>query len=343
MTNFLRKYILYLLLISILLLQVSVSFGGEQPRGGMTKLRVLMLPFLSQASFFIAEEEGFFTEQRLQIEYIRMADSAMAIPALARGDLDVIGSILRISQFNAISREGKIKFVAGNCYLNPTGCSTYSTFIARRSLVESGELKIPAQLKGKRVEISPGSLEAYYLEKLLHTAGLTLADVKTTDIPTPVINEAFERGIVDLTVTAQPRGIQILKSGHGVLWMSVHHLLPEFQFSNILYGPSLLHNNPDVGKRFMVANLKAVRQYNAGKTKRNLEILAKHTKLDRELLGEVCWPAMRNNGQIHIDSLMDYQAWALKKGLLDKMVSPNQFWDSSFVEYANKVLGTPDR
>jgi NitT/TauT family transport system substrate-binding protein len=304
----------------------------------MAKLRVLMLPFLSQASFFIAEEEGLFAEQRLQIEYIRMSDSAMAIPALARGDLDVIGSILRISQFNAISREGKIKFVAGKGYLDPTGCSTYSTFIARRSLIETGELKNPAQLKGKRVEISPGSLEAYYLDKLLNTAGLTLADVKTTDIPTPLINEAFEKGMVDLTVTAQPRGIQILKSGHGVLWKSVHQLLPEFQFGNILYGPSLLHHNPEVGKRFMVAHLKAVRQYNEGKTKRNLEILAKHTQLDHKLLEEVCWPAMRTNGQIHIDSLMDYQAWALKKGLLDKMVSPNQFWDPSYIEYANKVL-----
>jgi NitT/TauT family transport system substrate-binding protein len=90
----------------------------------------------------------------------------------------------------------------------------------------------------------------------------------------------------------------------------------------------------------MVANLKAVRQYNQGKTKRNLDILAKHTGLDRELLEEVCWPAIRNNGQIHIESVMDYQAWAMKKGFLDKEVAPNQFWDPRFIDYANKVLNS---
>jgi len=89
----------------------------------------------------------------------------------------------------------------------------------------------------------------------------------------------------------------------------------------------------------MVAFLKAVRQYNQGKTKRNLEIVGKYTGLDRRLLEEVCWPAMRNDGQIHIESVMDYQAWAMKKGFLDKEVLPHQFWDPSFIEYANKVLG----
>jgi hypothetical protein len=29
----------------------------------------------------------------------------------------------------------------------------------------------------------------------------------------------------------------------------------------------------------------------------------------------------------------------LKKGYLDKVVQPNQFWDSRFVEHANRVLG----
>lgn len=90
----------------------------------------------------------------------------------------------------------------------------------------------------------------------------------------------------------------------------------------------------------MVAYLKAVRQYNRGKIERNIEILAKHTGLDRELLKKCCWPAFHDKGQINIESIVDFQSWALKKGFLDKGVSPDQFWDPSFIEYANKVLDT---
>jgi ABC-type nitrate/sulfonate/bicarbonate transport system substrate-binding protein len=120
-------------------------------------------------------------------------------------------------------------------------------------------------------------------------------------------------------------------------------LIPDFQFAFILYGPILLDKNPDAGRRFMVAYLKAVRQYNLGKTERNLEILAKHTGLDRELLKRACWPPMHNDGRINVRGVLDFQAWAVGKGFLDSPVKEEQFWDPRFVEYANQVLKTGTR
>ena len=90
----------------------------------------------------------------------------------------------------------------------------------------------------------------------------------------------------------------------------------------------------------MVAYLKGVQQYNQGKTERNLEILANHTELDREFLMKACWPAFRDDGKISVQSVLDFQSWAMDKGLLDNPVEETQFWDPSFVEYANEVLGT---
>jgi hypothetical protein len=89
----------------------------------------------------------------------------------------------------------------------------------------------------------------------------------------------------------------------------------------------------------MVAYLKAVRQYNKGKTDRNLEILAEHTELDRELLKKICWPTFRNDGSINIDSIFEFQKWGLKKGLIDQPASKEQLWDSRFIDYANRILG----
>ena len=212
--------------------------------------------------------------------------------------------------------------------------------MARRALVEAGELDNPAQLQGRRIAMDPVTVEGYYVEKLLNSARLTLGDVEIVDIPTPAELDALEKDAVDLTASSEPWVTRISQAGHGILWMPVREVIPDFQFAFILYGPSLLEENPDAGRRFMVAYLKAVQQYNQGKTGRNLELLAEFAGLDEELLAIACWPPFRDDGQINVQSVLDFQAWAVEKGYLDHPVTVEKFWDPSFVEHANGVLGT---
>ena len=301
-------------------------------------MKVFLAPYLSFAPFFIAQEEGYFADQGLQIEFVKMKTSAEAIPALAQGELDVAAGTIKTGTLNAMARGAKIKVVADKGYIAPTGC-TSTALMARRALAEAGELDGPAELQGRRIAIEPPTLEGYYVEKLLNTAGLTLDDVETVDIPTPAELEALEKGTIDLTGTSEPWVTRILQAGHGVIWMPAQEVIPDLQWALIAYGPTLLDDNPDAGRRFMVAYLKAVRQYNQGKTERNLELLAEFTGLEQELLTQACWLQFRHNGEINVQSVLDFQAWALEKGFLDRVVTEDQFWDSSFIEHANEVLG----
>ena len=104
------------------------------------------------------------------------------------------------------------------------------------------------------------------------------------------------------------------------------------------FGPSLLEDNPDAGRRFMVAYMKGLRQFSEGKTERNLEIMVAATTLDVELLKEVCWPSFRSNGYAPFDGFTPFQDWAQNEGLLDGTITEDQYFDSSFVDYANKEL-----
>jgi NitT/TauT family transport system substrate-binding protein len=115
---------------------------------------------------------------------------------------------------------------------------------------------------------------------------------------------------------------------------------PDFQLSVVMYGPSVLDKNPDAGRRFMIAYLKAARQWNEGKTERNLAIVSEATGLDETLLRKACWPPLRDDGQINVQSVIDFQAWAVRREYLDNPVPEQQFWDPSFVEHANEVLRT---
>ncbi len=338
-----RKFALTLLLTLTVLLHFSFSSGKGQAQPKPIKLKSIVGPYISFAPWQIAEEEGFFNKQGFQIEFMKIIDSVEALPTLIKGDLDVMADVFYPSYLNAIARGANIKIVADRGYLSPTGC-TYSAIMARRTLVEEGKLNHISQLKGRRVAVTQAaSIMGYFLEKILRQEGLTFADVEPVVLPLPARIAAFEKGAIDIAFISEPWISRILDTGHAVIWKPAQHLMPNLQFAFLMYGPTLLEKNPDAGKQFMVAYLKGVRQYNQGKTKRNLEIIAKHTGLDREFLQKCCWQALRSDGRINIDSILDYQSWALNKGFLDKQVPPNQFWDPRFIEYANKILSEPKR
>src|SRR5690349_11814020 len=52
-------------------------------------VKVAMLPFISFAPFYIAQEEGFFAEQGLNVELVNITLQQDVVPALASGQVDV--------------------------------------------------------------------------------------------------------------------------------------------------------------------------------------------------------------------------------------------------------------
>jgi NitT/TauT family transport system substrate-binding protein len=331
-----------LLFVTSLLLQGCESPGEKRPRSEPLKLKVVVLPFLSFAPFFIAEEEGYFTDQGLEVEFVKMGKPAGAIPALVQGKLDVSTGAISVDKLNAMARGAKIRFVAGKGYLSAAGC-TYDALLARRALVEAGELDSPAQLRGRRLSIPVTLHPGYIVDKLLSTVGLTFNDVENKDLPEPAIVEAFETAAIDVASMSEPWITRLLQGGYAVIWMPAQQVIPDFQLGVIIYGPNLLEENPDAGKRFMVAYLQGVRQYTEGKTARNLAILVEHTGLERELLMQACWPPIHDDGRINVQSVLDFQSWAVEKGYLDSLLTQEQFFDPSFVEYANQVLEASSR
>ena len=338
----LQKYALRGCLLIALLLGACGPPTAEPRPPEPLRLKAVCLPYLSFAPFFIAQEEGYFAEQGLEIEFVKMSKGADFTIALAQGDVDVAAGTIAVNALNAMAHGSNIKSVADKGHLDPAGC-TYIAVMARKSLIEAGELDSPSQMQGRRSAMVTVGTPEYLMEKLLNSAGLTINDIEIANIPVPARSDALGDGTVDVALAAEPWVTRILETGNGDVWMSGAQVLPDFQWAFILYGPNLLDENPDAGKRFMVAYLKAVRQYNQGKTERNLEILAKHTGLDRELLTQACWPNIRGDGRINVQSVLDYQAWAVEKEYLDSPVTEEQFWDPSFVEYANEVLGAPSQ
>jgi NitT/TauT family transport system substrate-binding protein len=301
------------------------------------KLKVLVLPYLAYAPFFIAQEEGFYAEQGLEVEIVRMDKAGEFTPALAQGQLDVAADLINVGSLNAIAQGSKIRYVADKGYFDPNGC-TYSGWVVRKELLESGVLDDLKNLAGMKIAASTATTIEYFFDTMVKDVGLSSKDVEFINLPPTDRLEALKTGAIDIANVAEPWIVRIKNAGVGDVWRPVEKEFPNFAFSVMMYGPNLLEKNPEAGKRFMVAYLKAVQKYNEGKTDRNVEIISKYTELDPQEIIQSCWQPIKSDGMVNIQSVLDFQDWAMAKGYQLSAVTEEQIWDPSFAEYAMEQL-----
>jgi NitT/TauT family transport system substrate-binding protein len=220
----------------------------------------------------------------------------------------------------------------GSGPLAPTG------LMIRTELVEQGYLDEPSRLRGMIIATNRDNMAAYFSDACLRRVGLSLEDFAVTEVPGPAAIAAAQRGDFALHQESEPWLTRVMDTGRMTLWMADWEVIPDMQYSVLVYGPSILDEDPEAGQRFMVAFLRGARQYKEGKTERNLDILEKVTGLDRDLLARAGWQGLAEDGQLNVQSVLDFQQWASERGLIDRPLAPEEFWEPRFIEHANRVL-----
>ena len=330
------KLIFAALIISVLLLVVLPGCTAEEAEP--VHLKVVDLPYIPFMTFYIAQEEGYFAEQGLEVEFVKFTSVTQALPLLVQGGLDVAAGSINAGIFNAIAQDMNIRIVAGRDYIDPDQGNM--ALVVRKDLYAGGELDTVAEIKGRQVAIScTACIQDFALTNILENADLTLKDVTVARMTPQDIIAAFTNKVLGVATVGALQLGQIKTLGCAEILEPFNDVIPEFQVAYMMFGPTLLEDNPDTGKKFMVAYLKGVRQYAQGKTERNLEIALKYTGMDRETLLNSPWPPMYTDGGIDTQDVLDFQDWAYDSGLVDKKVPIAQLVDTSLVDYANDVLG----
>lgn len=312
---------------------------GTPTPSGPVQLTVGINSYISFAPFFIAQEEGFFAEQNLEIEFEMFETSMAIIPALEQGLLDASGDASVAALFNAIQETGNIRIVADRGYAAVDGCN-YMAILAQPEWIAENPTLTAEGIRGKSFSIDPTSFNAYLVETLLETVGLTLDDIRMAYIPNPNLIEAANNQSVDFMMGIEPWLTRLTGTGKMQVWKPVQEIVPNQQIGFLDFGKRLTQDDPDAGIRFATAYLQAVRQYNQGKTERNIAILSQYTKLAPESLQSMCWPPMNGNGTVHLESVLGFQQWAVGAGQLGQVSGESAIWDPRFTDAAVSALGS---
>ena len=122
-----------------------------------------------------------------------------------------------------------------------------------------------------------------------------------------------------------------VEQGLGVRWKGMDELFGSFQGTLIIYSPTMTTQRQEVGKRFMLAYLRALRDYqdafDEGKDlDAMVDILTKHTAIkDPAVYRKIVVPASDPNGEMNVQSIKDLQQWYVDNGFVQTPVALDEF------------------
>jgi NitT/TauT family transport system substrate-binding protein len=312
----------------------ALSCARKPQAPGNRPLRLGVTPHLSMAPFYLAEEKGFFKDEGLQVTLESSSLSRDVIPLLSTGKLDA-GMISYSSAIvNAILRGARIRLVAGRERLTP-GCGDGAALFARKKRFPRG-YDHPDSWRGVRTAVSTRSSYREFgwarIERFL-------------SLPADSIQVQVMR-IEDSIAAAMSGQLDIVSSGGRPGYRNdsftrdferidiLERVIPNFQYSYIAFGPTLLDAPPDVGGRLIRAYLRALRAFLSGESPRFLDRFAQEGGLDPALVKSACRNSTTPDGSLHLPDLQALLDWCLEKKYVEQTVRAESLCDLRFLAAA---------
>ncbi|WP_160012358.1 ABC transporter substrate-binding protein [Rhizobium sp. 18055] len=190
---------------SVPVLALAATLGLFSPAAAAEKLTIALSTWVGYGPLYIAKKEGFFEKEGLDVNLVIMEDVKTRMPALAAGRIDVAATT--------------VDAVLG--FTSPEHPLTYLFAIddsrGGDGIVADKSIKSVADLKGKTVAFTEGSVSQFFLSALLKDAGLSLKDVKALNMTAGDAGAAFVAKKVDAAVTWEPWLSRGKATAHGAL------------------------------------------------------------------------------------------------------------------------------
>lgn len=319
---------LTLMLVALAMSGCETSPGGSPAR---PRLRVAVQASLGPAPIHIAAAEGYFADAGLDVELIEMRAVEGRLTAVLTGQVDVASGLVALADLAAMQAGAPIRMVADRGTLLPGRSCPYLGFVLRPGLDTA-----TAAPRVRRASVAREGPGLYLLDRLLESRGGVWDSVDMVPLLSSARPEAIAKGMVDLIELPEPQLPEAIR--RGTFWLDGAEVVPGMQWGTIIYGERLRGADRDLGIRFMTAYRRGVRRYLEGKTPRNVAIVSTATGLDSLGVANACWPALREDSRLGLESILEYQAWAVRRGFLKAEATAAQLWDSSFVVATDSII-----
>lgn len=235
---------------------------------GRKKFRVATLVWVGYAPLYLAKEKGFFRDEGIEVELLKIDDTAARRSALLGGSVD--GSVDIVDSFTIAAAAG----ISAKVVLK------LDDSVGGDGIVVRKEINSIKDLKGKKIAYPRGLPSHFFLIALLDEAGMTIDDIDTVPMEAGLAGAAFISGSVDAAVTWEPWLSRASKLPNGKI-LATSREKPDLIVDIFTVRRDYLEENPEVVKAFARAWFRAIEYWKNNKDEAN-EIMARALKLKKE-------------------------------------------------------------
>lgn len=286
-------------------------------------MRIGVLPITDVVPFYVAEQQGYFLKQGLNIELVPAASAAERDQMMAAEQIDgQVSDLVATVLFNAKAPKLKIVRIA----MAPAPQSPNFWIVTPKDSI----IKSVQDLKGKEIAISQNSVIEYVTQRMLEREGLAFTDIKTTSVPAiPTRLQLVQQNQVAAATLPDPFASLAILGGARVLVDDTKY--PEYSMSVITFRNDVLAKRPGDVKKFLVAYDQAVADIRATPAQfRN--ILIEKGRVPDQLKDKYQFPVFPNPGVPTPAQWDDVVKWALERKLITTPVSYESAVDTGFVK-----------
>lgn len=279
----------------------------------------------------IASKRGFFKDEGLDVEVIRM-NANVSIPALSTGDIDytmVFASVIR----------GALRGLPMKVVASFMDSSTHM-------LIARPEYKSVKELKGKTLGVSTfGATADVAARMMIKYSGVDPErEIKVIALgPDRARFAALREGIVDVIVISPPADSEAKKLGFNVLARTYE--LFTFPFTGIGATTKKLRDKPEEAKKMIKAGIRANR-YMRQNRDGAIQVMMDWGKTDRESAANTydsTWRIFSEDGGMTENGLKVVIDQAKQSMNIDRPVAISEVAEFSLVREAQKELGIKAR
>jgi NitT/TauT family transport system substrate-binding protein len=299
-----------------------------------------------EIGLYLADARGYFAEQGLDVEFVRLRGAPESIPMMATGDLQFGGGSPDAGLFNAAGREIGVKIISSLSVIPPGGGGG-AALLVRQDHIDSGRFRDLSDLRGMTIGVaSLGTSVQLYTDRMLERGGLTADDVQLNIVQVPDTVTAFANKAVDSAFAIEP--FVAYSEGQGVAKavITVGDVFPGASSTVLMVSPVFERDRPDAVRRFALAFLRGHRDYwqatrNGGAERDAIvSVFTTYTALkDPALYTRIMWPSVDPNGAVDRASLEAMQDYFLKMGTQQERQDLGRMLEPAYLNYAVERLG----
>jgi NitT/TauT family transport system substrate-binding protein len=320
---------------------ISLCFCKGEKAAKLEPVRIATRPLLMSGAIYIADEEGFFKDEGIDLIFADApARSIQAVPLLENEQLDVLSANVNAGMFAAAKTGARLRMVADRGHVSTSGCD-FDAVVGRGDLFPD-DSPSAAQLRGKRLSINAAVTPEFIVDKFLAAHGVRESELETVSLVDALEAEGLRSKNIDITHASEPYLTQMKDDKQRVIGPASAYA-PGAHFGVLVFGPTLTVKNRALGERFMAAYIRGIRQYTLGATPRNVEILSRRMKFAPELLRKACFASLDKDAKLNTKWLDEFQQWAVGRKYLDAIVPLADVVDSTFASKASARLDSPGK